>query len=103
MPRVVIVGGGIIGAACAYYLSGDGWEVALLDRGEFGKGCSHGNCGFVCPSHLLPLATPGAVRKTLRAMFARNSAFSIKPRPSWSLFTWLWQFARRCNSHDMMR
>ena len=103
MARVVIIGGGVIGAACAYYLSGDGWKVTLLDRGEFGKGCSHANCGYVCPSHVLPLAMPGAVGKTLRAMLSRNSPFSIKPRLSWSLFSWLWQFARRCNVHDMMR
>jgi D-amino-acid dehydrogenase len=103
MARVVIVGGGVIGAACAYYLQRDGWKVTLLDRGEFGKGCSHANCGYVCPSHVLPLATPGAVGKTLKAMLSRNPPFSIKPRLSWSLFTWLWQFARRCNVHDMMR
>ena len=101
--RVIIVGGGIIGAACAYYLSGDGWKVTLLDRGEFGKGCSHANCGYVCPSHVLPLAMPGAVGKTLKAMFSRNSPFSIKPRLSIALFRWLWSFSRRCNVHDMMR
>ena len=60
--HVVVVGGGVIGAACAYYLSRAGWSVTVLDRGDFGKGCSHGNCGFVCPSHVLPLAVPGAVR-----------------------------------------
>src|SRR5258708_3557056 len=102
MGRIVIVGGGVIGAACAYYLSADGHQVTLLDRGEFGRGCSHANCGYVCPSHVLPLATPSAVGQTLKAMLARNSPFSIKPRLSWSLFSWLWQFARRCNVHDMM-
>ncbi len=102
MARVVIVGGGVIGAACAYYLSGDGWKVTILDRGDFGKGCSYANCGYVCPSHVLPLAAPGGVSKTLKAMLSGNSPFYIKPRLSWSLFSWLWRFARRCNVHDMM-
>ena len=101
--RTIVVGGGIVGAACAYYLSQAGRKVALLDRGEFGKGCSHANCGYVCPSHVLPLAMPGAIGKTLRAMLSRNSAFSIKPRLSLSLWSWLWNFARRCNVRDMMR
>jgi D-amino-acid dehydrogenase len=103
MPgRVVIVGGGIIGAACAYYLSGDGWKVTILDRGGFGMGCSHANCGYVCPSHVLPLAVPGAVRGALRAILSRNSPFAIKPRLDLALWGWLWKFARRCNVRDMM-
>jgi D-amino-acid dehydrogenase len=103
MSRAVIVGGGIIGGACAYYLSNSGWKVTIIDRGEFGKGCSHANCGFVCPSHVLPLATPGAVKNALKAMLSRNSPFSIKPRLDFALWCWLWRFARRCNSTDMMR
>jgi len=100
--RLIVIGGGIIGAACAYYLMKEGWKVTILDRGKFGKGCSHANCGYVCPSHVLPLATPGAIRSTMKAMLSRNSPFSIKPRLSLSLWSWLWSFARRCNSRNMM-
>jgi D-amino-acid dehydrogenase len=101
--HVVVVGGGVIGASCAYYLSRAGWSVTVLDRGEFGKGCSHGNCGFVCPSHVLPLAVPGAVRAALKALVSRNAPFSIKPRLDPALWGWLIRFARRCNVADMMQ
>jgi D-amino-acid dehydrogenase len=100
--QVVVVGGGVIGASCAYYLSRAGWSVTVLDRGEFGKGCSHANCGFVCPSHILPLAVPGAVRGALKALISRNAPFSIKPRLDPTLWGWLIRFARRCNVRDMM-
>ena len=30
--RVVVIGGGVIGAACAYYLARDGHRVTLLER-----------------------------------------------------------------------
>ena len=100
--RVIVIGGGVIGAACAYYLAKTGWTVTILDRGGFGKACSHGNCGFVSPSHVLPLAGPGVIRQTIRALFARNSPFSIKPRFDPALWTWLWRFARRCNQRDML-
>ncbi|MBC7815402.1 MAG: FAD-dependent oxidoreductase, partial [Planctomycetaceae bacterium] len=64
--RVIVVGGGVIGAACAYFLKKAGWDsVTVLDRGQFGKACSHGNCGFVSPSHVLPLTVPGAIGQTL--------------------------------------
>ena len=77
--RIVIVGGGVIGTACAYYLAKAGKTVTVLDRGEIGGACSHGNCGYVCPSHVLPLAVPGAIWATMKTAFARNSPMSFKP------------------------
>ena len=100
--RVIIVGGGVIGASCAYYLAKAGWSVTILERGGFGKGCSHGNCGLITPSHVLPLAGPGAVRQALTALLKRDSAFTIKPRLDVALWTWLLGFARRCNERDML-
>src|SRR5262249_43406438 len=98
----IVVGGGVIGAACAYYLVRSGWQVTVLDKGALGRGCSHGNCGFVCPSHVLPLAGPGAVQMALRSMLSRNAPFSIKPRFDPGLWRWLLHFAWRCNRRDML-
>lgn len=100
--KAIVIGGGVVGAACAYYLRQSGWQVVILERGRFGKGCSHGNCGFVCPSHVLPLAVPGAVRMALGSLFRRSSPFSIKPRLDPTLWHWLYRFARRCNRRDML-
>ncbi|HQU45778.1 MAG: amino acid dehydrogenase [Planctomycetia bacterium 21-64-5] len=100
--RVVVVGGGVIGAACAHYLRRAGRPVTLIDLGEFGRGCSHGNCGFVCPSHVLPLAGPGALGKTLKTLFSRNSPLKVRWRPDPALWLWFWQFARHCNRPDML-
>lgn len=100
--RVLIIGGGVIGAACAHWLCEAGAAVTLIERGAFGSGCSHGNCGFVCPSHILPLAVPGAVGNTLKALLRPNSPFSIKPRLDPHLWSWMYQFTRRCNSRDML-
>src|SRR5262249_31495064 len=100
--HVIVVGGGVIGAACAYYLSRSGWAVTVLDSGGFGQGCSHANCGFICPSHVLPLAAPGAVRDALKALLKRNAPLSIKPRFDPALWGWLFRFARPCNRRDMI-
>src|SRR5438552_6793206 len=99
---VLVVGGGVIGAACAYYLNRAGWKVTVVDRGGFGQGCSHANCGYVCPSHVLPLAVPGAVQSALKALCQRNGPLKIKPRLDPALWSWLFRFARRCNHRDMM-
>ena len=100
--HILIVGGGVIGAACANYLLDSGQRVTIVEQGEFGKGCSHGNCGFVCPSHVLPLAGPGAVGRTLKAMLGRDSPLSIKPRLDPALWSWLFHFALRSNQRDML-
>ena len=100
--HVVVIGGGVIGAACAYYLSRSGWQVTILDKAGFGSGSSHGNCGYVCPSHVLPLAEPGMVREGLEALFQKNSPLKIKARIDPSLWSWMIHFALRCNHKDMI-
>jgi glycine/D-amino acid oxidase-like deaminating enzyme len=44
-PDVVVIGGGIIGACCAYYLSQEGLNVHLVEKGWIASGCS-GACQF---------------------------------------------------------
>ena len=100
--RAVVIGGGVIGIACAHYLGRSGWKVEVVERGTLGGGSSHGNCGLVCPSHVLPLAEPGMVGQALKSLFQANSPFKIKPRLDPALWSWLLHFAARCNEADML-
>ncbi|MFN2641387.1 MAG: FAD-dependent oxidoreductase [Actinomycetota bacterium] len=45
--NVVVVGGGIIGAACALELARAGLGVTLLERSELAAGASGHNHGFL--------------------------------------------------------
>ncbi len=103
MASVVIVGGGIIGTMSAYYLKRAGWAVTVLDKGAVGGGCSHGNCGFICPSHVLPLAVPGALASTLKTLFAKDSPLKVRPGFALRNLGWFLNFARRCNRRSMLR
>ena len=47
MPDVVVVGGGIIGAACAWDLTRRGVSVTLLERAELAAGASGRNQGWL--------------------------------------------------------
>ena len=42
------------------------------------------------------------VRRALKALFARNAPFSIRPRLDPGLWRWLWNFGRKCNRRDML-
>ena len=101
--HTLIVGGGVIGAFCAWYLTKAGRKVTIVDRQQFGSGCSHGNCGYVSPSHVLPLPRPGQLLIGMKGMLERNGALKIRPGLNLSLWGWLLKFAGRCNHKDMMQ
>lgn len=104
MPEqtAIVIGGGVIGCSTAYFLSKQGWRVRVLDAGSIGGGCSHGNCGFICPSHVLPLATPGTLWPALRTMFRRDSPVYVRPRWDPALWAWLCRFALCCRREPML-
>ncbi len=102
MADALIIGGGVIGTACAYYLAKAGRRVTLIDQSKFASGCSHGNCGYVCPSHVLPHAGPGAMWSTLKTLLHRNSPLKVRPGFLLKNLGWFLGFARRCNTRDML-
>lgn len=90
--KVTIIGGGVIGICCAYYLKKAGHDVRVIDRGNIRRGTSFGNAGYVSPSHIIPLASPGIVAKGLRWMLSSSSPFFIKPRLDFDLIRWCFTF-----------
>ncbi|MYJ74469.1 MAG: FAD-dependent oxidoreductase, partial [Gammaproteobacteria bacterium] len=95
--RVVVVGGGVVGIACAHYLSCGGYDVTVVDQDRIGGGCSHGNCGHICASHVLPLNEPANLMAGLASVVNPRSPFRVRPQWRPALLRWLWEFARRCN------
>ncbi|MET7995078.1 FAD-dependent oxidoreductase [Amycolatopsis sp. NPDC005232] len=49
-PDVVVVGAGVVGAACAYYCAAAGLRVAVLDRGGVAGGTTSGGEGNILVS-----------------------------------------------------
>ncbi len=99
--KVTIVGGGIIGLSCAYYLQKDNHEVTVIDKGNMTDSCSFGNMGYISPSHFIPLATPGIVTQGIKWMFDSASPFYIKPRLNLDLINWGLTFYRSANNSTL--
>jgi D-amino-acid dehydrogenase len=95
-PSVVVVGGGVVGLACAWELHKGAAMVTVVERGTVGSGASGGNTGWVVPSLSLPLPAPGMMREGLRQLVTRGDAFVLKPSLDPSFVRWLWQFRRGC-------
>ena len=101
--KVIVIGGGIIGLSSAYYLRKAGHQVSVLDRSDFMDNCSYGNCGYVCPSHFIPLATPGIVRQGLKWMWNAQSPFYVQPRLNRSLIDWGLKFMKSATAENVER
>ena len=99
--RVLVIGAGHIGIACAHYLLEHGFSVTVIDQGNIGGACSLANCGFIVPSHILPLTEPATLAKGLKSLPNPRAPFRVKPQLRPGLYRWLLQFARRC-THDRM-
>lgn len=93
---VLVIGGGIIGASCAYFLARDGRDVTLIERSDsvcpIGAS-SYANAGLVMPSDPYPLPSPGVLGQGVKWLLDSSSPLYIKPRLSPSLVRWLLRFS----------
>ena len=86
---VAIIGGGVIGVACALELARRGAQVVVLERDRVGHGCSFGNAGWLTPSQAMPLANPNMLFKSFRWMLDPESPLYVQPRLDPSYLRWL--------------
>ena len=100
---VTIIGSGVIGLNCAYYLQKEGYGVTIIERGDITSGCSFGNMGYFSPSHFIPLASPGIIAEGFRYMLKSSSPFYIKPRLSRSLIEWAYRFLKSSNANTVFK
>ncbi len=98
--HTVVVGGGVIGVCCAYFLAKRGARVTVLERDEIGKGASYGNAGSIAPGHM-PINKPGRVRQAAKSLFNPLSPLYIALRPDPELARWLWAFSRTCTERHL--
>ena len=101
--NALVIGGGVVGLASAYYMAKDGWKVTVLDRGNFTDSCSYGNAGMIVPSHFTPLAAPGIVTQGIKWLFDNRSPFYLKPSPSLSTMSWGLKFVAHANEKHVTR
>ena len=99
--NIVIIGGGIIGLCSAYYLQKEGHQITIVDQSNLDAGASYVNAGYLSPSHLIPLAAPGVMKKGLKWMFNKSSPLYIKPRLDLDFLKWTWAFNKSCNQNHV--
>lgn len=91
---VVVVGAGIVGIAAACHLAEEGRSVLLLDRDEPARGASFGNAGAFAFSDVMPLASPGIIRKAPKWLLDPLGPLAIPPAYLPRIAPWLLRFWR---------
>lgn len=90
---VLVVGGGLVGLSCAWFLRAAGATVTVLEAGRPGGGASRGNAGAICPSMTDPLPAPGMIREALADITRPDAALHVHPAYAPRMARFLQRFA----------
>lgn len=101
--HVVVIGAGIVGVSCAIWLRRTGVSVTLVDRQGPGEGTSHGNAGILASVAMVPVSTPGLVRKAPGYLLDPNFPLYLKWLYLPKIAPWLLRFLSNANDTDTRR
>jgi D-amino-acid dehydrogenase len=87
--RVIVIGGGVVGAASALALAERGLAVTLIEAREtVAEATSHANGGGVTPLHSEPWNGPALAGSLLRYIHRRDAPWRLPPRMLPALGVW---------------
>ena len=101
--HVVVIGAGIVGAASALWLRRAGAEVTLIDKGAPGMGASYGNGCILASSAVVPVTTPGLVRKGPRYLLNPDFPLFVRWPYLPKMIPWLVRYLAHATDDDTRR
>lgn len=96
MTHAIVIGAGVIGLSSALALQARGLRVTVLDRQGPAAGASAGNAGAFAFTDILPLASPGLLRKAPGWLMDPLGPLSVPPRYALRIAPWMLRFWRAC-------
>ncbi len=95
--RIIVLGGGVVGVASAWYLAADGHDVTLVDRARGpALETSFANGGQISASYAEPWANPEAPAKILKWLVRDDAPLLFRPRLDWRQWRWGLEFLIQC-------
>ena len=96
MPDVLVIGAGVVGLSAAIAAQARGLSVTVVDREGPAAGASAGNAGAFAFTDILPLASPGIMRKAPGWLLDPLGPLSVPPRHALRIAPWMVRFAAAC-------
>lgn len=97
--HVLVLGGGVVGTASAWYLARAGFEVTVIER-QRGTALetSYANAGQLSFGYVSPWAAPGIPLKAFKWLLQRHSPFAIEFGADLARYRFMWQMLRNCTA-----
>ncbi|NLR98175.1 FAD-binding oxidoreductase [Rhizobium sp. P38BS-XIX] len=95
-PDVIVIGAGVIGLSAAIAAQSRGLVVVVVDREGPAAGASAGNAGAFAFTDILPLASPGILKKAPKWLLDPLGPLSIPPAYALQIAPWMFRFWRAC-------
>jgi D-amino-acid dehydrogenase len=97
MTDVTVIGAGVIGLSAALMAQARGLSVTVVDREGPAAGASAGNAGAFAFTDILPLASPGILKKAPKWLLDPLGPLTIPPAYALQITPWLYRFWRACS------
>jgi D-amino-acid dehydrogenase len=95
--KVIVLGAGLLGVTCAYFLRQQGHDVTVVDRqASPAAETSFANGGQISVSHAEPWANPSAPFKVLKWLGKEDAPLLFRIRADMRQWLWGLQFLREC-------
>ena len=94
---VIVIGAGVVGLSAAIAAQGRGLSVTVLDKTGPAAGASAGNAGAFAFTDILPLASPGILRKAPKWLLDPLGPLSVPPAYALRIAPWMFRFWRACS------
>lgn len=102
-PEVIVVGAGVVGLSAALALQMRGLSVTVIDREGPAAGASAGNAGALAFSDILPMASPGMLRKAPKWLLDPLGPLTVPPAYALKIAPWMLRFWRACSPAKVER
>lgn len=101
--KVVVVGAGIVGVATAIWLQRAGHQVTLIDKEGPAAGASFGNAGVLATGSIIPVTTPGLLKKAPKMLFSPNEPLFLRWTYLPKLLPFLFKYLKHANEKSVNR
>jgi D-amino-acid dehydrogenase len=95
--KVTVIGAGVVGLSIALAAQARGLSVTVVDRIGPAAGASAGNAGAFAFTDILPLASPGIMKKAPKWLLDPLGPLSVPPAYALQIAPWMYRFWRACS------